>query len=45
MTKTRGLQAPREGYKEIFCAYIRVNGKKVYPKTARCFHFFVKEKK
>ena len=45
MTKTKDLRIPREGYKEIFCAYIRVNGKKVYPKTARCFHFFIKVKK
>jgi len=30
------------GYKEIFCRYIIRNGKPVYPKTARCFHFWVK---
>jgi len=45
MGQTRPKNPSREGYKEIFCAYIRVNDKKVYPKTARCFHFFIKVKK
>ena len=29
--------------KEIFCRYIRKNGKYIYPKRAKYFHFFVKE--
>ena len=25
----------------VYCAYIMKNGKRVYPKNARCFRFFV----
>jgi hypothetical protein len=32
------------GYREVFCRYVRRNGKIIYPKKARVFHFFVKEK-
>jgi len=32
-----------EGYREVFCRYITKNGKRIYPKNARFFHFFVKE--
>jgi hypothetical protein len=31
-----------EGYKEVFCRYITRKGKRIYPKNARFFHFFVK---
>ena len=31
-----------EGYREIFCRYIIRNGKKIYPKKAKVFHFYVK---
>jgi len=30
---------------EIFCRFITVKGKKVYPKKAKFFHFFVERKK
>jgi len=33
-----------KGYREIFCRYIRKNGKIIYPKKAKFFHFFVKVK-
>jgi len=34
------------GYEEIFCRYITLkNGKKIYPKNAKVFHFFVKQQK
>lgn len=29
---------------EVFCRYIIRNGKKIYPKHAKFFHFFVKRK-
>ena len=31
-----------EGYKEVFCRYITRKGKRIYPKNAQFFHFFVK---
>ena len=33
-----------EGYREVFCRYVVRNGKRIYPKNARFFHFFVKDK-
>lgn len=36
---------PGNGYVEVFCRYIVKNGKRIYPKAASCFHFFVKTKK
>jgi hypothetical protein len=32
----------RLGYREMFCRYILRNGKIIYPKKAKAFHFFVK---
>ncbi len=32
------------GYREVFCRYITKNGKRIYPKNAQFFHFFVKDK-
>jgi hypothetical protein len=32
-----------DGYKEVFCRYITKNGKRIYPKNAKFFHFFVKK--
>lgn len=32
---------PKEDKKEIFCRFIVRNGKKIYPKHRRFFHFFV----
>jgi Zn/Cd-binding protein ZinT len=34
-----------EGYREVFCRYITKNGKRIYPKKAKVFHFFVKTDK
>lgn len=31
--------------KEIFCRFIRKNGKIIYPKNGKFFHFFVDEEK
>ena len=28
--------------REVFCRYIRRNGKIIYPKNAKVFHFWVK---
>jgi len=32
------------GYKEVFCRYITRNGKIIFPKKGKVFHFFVKIK-
>jgi len=32
------------GYREVFCKYIRKNGKIIYPKSGKVFHFFIKVK-
>lgn len=32
----------KKGYVEVFCKYITRKGKKIYPKNARFFHFYVK---
>jgi hypothetical protein len=32
----------KEGYVEVFCRYITKNGKKIYPRNAQYFHFWVK---
>ena len=29
------------GKREVFCRFITRNGKRIYPKNARFFHFFV----
>lgn len=45
MSQTQQLpNANKPGYKEIFCAYIVKNGKRIYPKKGKLFHFWVKEK-
>jgi len=33
------------GYREVFCRYVIRNGKIIYPKKAKVFHFFVKTTK
>jgi hypothetical protein len=35
----------QEGKVEIFCPYITVKGKRIYPKKAKFFHFWVDAKK
>jgi hypothetical protein len=30
------------GYREVFCRFIRKNGKIIYPKNGKVFHFYVK---
>jgi len=31
-------------WEEVFCRYITRKGKRIYPKNARFFHFWVKRK-
>lgn len=31
-------------YREVFCPYVIRNGKIIYPKKAKVFHFYVKVK-
>jgi hypothetical protein len=33
------------GMIEVFCRFIVKNGKRIYPKNAKCFHFFVPARK
>jgi hypothetical protein len=33
------------GLVEVFCRYITRNGKRIYPKNAKFFHFWLKAKK
>jgi hypothetical protein len=33
------------GLVEVFCRYITRNGKRIYPKNAKFFHFWVKPKR
>lgn len=33
------------GKREVFCKFVVRNGKKIYPKNGRVFHFFVTDKK
>ena len=35
---------PPPGYREVFCRYITRNGKRIYPKNAKVFHFYVSVK-
>lgn len=35
---------PKVGYREVFCRYITRNGKRIYPKNAKVFHFYIKLK-
>ena len=44
MNRTKKQDAPVKsaGMREVFARYIRKNGKIIYPKQARFFHFFVK---
>jgi hypothetical protein len=34
----------RPGMVEVICRYITKNGKRIYPKNAKYFHFWVDEK-
>ncbi len=36
------MQSEERGMREIFCRYIWRYGKRIYPKNAKFFHFFVK---
>jgi hypothetical protein len=38
------MKTAKPGYREVFCRYIKRNGKIIYPKNAKVFHFFVKIK-
>lgn len=35
----------RTGYVEVFAPYITKGGKRIYPKKAKFFHFWVKTRK
>jgi hypothetical protein len=35
---------PPPGYRVVYSRYVRRNGKIIYPKKAKVFRFFVKEK-
>lgn len=37
------MECPK-GYREVYCRYITKNGKRIYPKNAKVFRFFVKIK-
>jgi hypothetical protein len=37
--------SPKAEAIEIFCKYVVRNGKIIYPKKARCFHFWIKVRK
>lgn len=37
-------KTPKPGFREVFTPYIVRNGKVIYPKNAKVFHFFVKSK-
>lgn len=37
-------KSPPPGYREVFCPYVIRKGKVIYPKKAKVFRFFVKEK-
>ncbi len=40
--KRKNISRPvKSGYKEVFCAYITKNGKRIYPK-GKAFRFIVK---
>lgn len=44
-TTNNGSTDPsKEGMTEVFCRYIVRNGKKIYPKRGKLFHFWVKAK-
>lgn len=36
-------QSASVGKREIICAYIVKNGRRIYPRTSRYFHFWVDE--
>ncbi len=38
-------QPPKAGYVLIYCRYIVRKGRRIYPKNARFFRFWVKPKK
>jgi len=35
-------KSPRPGYREVFCRSIVKNGKVIFPKNGKVFHFYVK---
>ena len=43
MLKTRSRNGVT--YVEVFCKYVIRNGKRIYPKNGKCFHFWKKVKK
>lgn len=41
VNKNKDEKSVKAGYKEVFCAYITKNGKRIYPK-GKAFRFIVK---
>lgn len=41
MAEASTTDSPKEGTVEVFVRYITKNGKRIYPKNGKCFHFFV----
>ena len=41
MSNNNDKESVKAGYKEVFCAYITKNGKRIYPK-GKAFRFLVK---
>lgn len=46
MNRTKKQDAPvrSAGMREVFAKCIHVRGKTIYPRSAKVFHFFVREK-
>ncbi len=38
------INKPSEEYVEIFCRYIYKNGRRIYPKNGKSFHFYIRRK-
>lgn len=45
MNKAEKPKEQNDGKVEVFCRYIVKNGKKIYPKNGKFFHFFAEPKK
>ena len=42
---SKGVSIMKEGYVEVFARYVVRNGKTIYPKNGKYFHFWVKKDK
>ncbi len=41
-TGTTNTNSSKDGLVEVFCKYIVIKGKKIYPKNGGVFHFWAK---